>query len=120
LPEWYSGIQEATPDNTYPEVGGTVAAVYKAAGVNFKIKMTSKEYVRGQVLATEMEGMITGTNRWLYTPEGEGTQVSVTFEYEMPGGGIGQAVNKLIIEKMNAENLEKSLQNLKKLVEGSG
>jgi hypothetical protein len=36
----------------------------------------------------------------------------------MPGGGIGQAVNKLIVEKMNAENLEKSLASLKVVVEG--
>jgi hypothetical protein len=35
----------------------------------------------------------------------------------MPGGGLGQAVNKLMVEKMNAENLEKSLENLKTLVE---
>ena len=33
-------------------------------------------------------------------------------------GGLGQAVNKLVVEKMNAENLEKSLNNLKALVEG--
>ncbi len=118
LPEWYAGIQEATPDATYPEAGGTVQAVYKAAGISFKIKMTSKEYERGRVAATEMDGMITGINRWVYTPQGDGTNVTVTFDYEMPGGGIGQAVNKLIIEKMNADNLEKSLNQLKSLVEG--
>ena len=118
LPEWYAGIQEAKPDATYPEVGGTVEAVYKAAGINFRIKMTSTEFVQNQVSATKMDGMITGTNRWVYTPEGEGTRVTATFEYEMPGGGIGQAVNKLIIEKMNADNLEKSLDQLKAVIEG--
>jgi hypothetical protein len=34
LPEWYAGMQEATSDGVYPAVGGTVATVYKAAGIN--------------------------------------------------------------------------------------
>ena len=117
LPEWYAGIQEAKSDGTYPQVGGTVESVYKAVGISFKIKMTSEEYVPGQSMRINMEGMISGTNRWTYQPEGDGTRITATFEYEMPGGGLGQAVNKLVVEKMNAENLEKSLENLKALVE---
>jgi len=117
LPEWYAGIQEAKADGTYPQVGGTVESVYKAVGINFKIKMTSEEYVQGQSMQIRMEGMIAGTNRWTYQPEDGGTRITATFDYEMPGGGLGQAVNKLVVEKMNAENLEKSLENLKVLVE---
>lgn len=118
LPEWYAGMQEAKSDGIYPVVGGTVATVYKAAGINFKIKIISLELVRGQKIKLKMEGMITGTNEWIYTPEGDKTRVTVILDYEMPGGGIGQAINKLIVEKMNAENLEKSLANLKTVVEG--
>jgi hypothetical protein len=117
LPEWYVGIQETHPDATYPEVGGTIQAVYRAAGINFKMKMTSVELMRGQGQTIKMDGMITGTNRWSYEAEGSGTRVSATFDYEMPGGGVGQMLNKLVVEKMNAENLEKSLENLKKLIE---
>jgi len=117
LPEWYAGIQEAKPDGTYPQVGGTVESVYKAVGISFKIKMTSEEYVQGQRMQSRMDGMISGINRWTYQPEGDGTRLTAIFEYEMPGGGLGQAVNKLMVEKMNAENLEKSLKNLKALVE---
>ena len=118
LPEWYAGIQEVKSDGKYPQVGGTVESVYKAVGINFKIKMTSEEYVQGQSMQSRMEGMISGTNRWTYQPEGDdGTRITAIFEYEMPGGGLGQAVNKLMVEKMNAENLEKSLKNLKALVE---
>ena len=29
LSEWYVGIEQATPDDLYPEVGGRVALVYK-------------------------------------------------------------------------------------------
>jgi hypothetical protein len=118
LPEWYAGIQQAEPDDVYPHPGGVVHTNYKAAGVNFNITMTSLEHVHGQSLTLQMDGMISGTSRWAYAPEGDGTRIVVTFEYEVPGGGLGQALDRLLIERMNAENLERSLENLKALVEG--
>ena len=119
LPEWYVGIDEVKPDGKYPQVGGAVDAVYKAVGISFKIKMTSEEYAPRQSIRISMAGMITGNHRWAYQPEGESTRLNVTFEYEMPGGGVGQAFNKLVVERMNTENLEKSLENLKAIVEGT-
>jgi uncharacterized membrane protein len=118
LPEWYAGMQEAKANGVYPQVGGTVDTVYKAAGISFKVKIISLELDRGKSIKLKMDGMITGTNEWVYSPVAGGTQVMATLDYEMPGGGLGQMVNKLIVEKMNAENLEKSLNNLKAVVEG--
>jgi carbon monoxide dehydrogenase subunit G len=118
LPDWYVGIREVKPDDKYPQVGGIIDTVYKAVGISFKIKMTSEAYDRGHSMRIRMEGMITGSNSWAYQPAGEHTRLTATFEYEMPGGGVGQAVNKLVVERMNSENLEKSLENLKGLVEG--
>ena len=119
LSEWYAGIQESKADQKYPEVGGVVDTVYKAAGISFKVKITSVEFNRGEGIGLQMDGMITGTNRWIYSDVEGGTEVTARLDYEMPGGGIGKVVNKLIVEKMNAENLEKSLTNLKNLVESS-
>jgi uncharacterized membrane protein len=118
LPEWYAGIEQAKPDDVFPEPGGKVEMVYKAAGVTFTITQTSVERVPGQSGVNQMEGMITGTNTSTFTPEGEGTRVTMRFEYEMPGGGIGKVVDRLLVERMNTQNLEKSLKNLKALVEG--
>ena len=118
LPEWYAGVEQAEPDEVYPEPGGVANLVYKAAGVTFHLTMTSLELVEGQSATYQMEGMITGTNHWVYTPEGDGTWVSATFDYEMPGGGVGKMIDRLVVERMNTENLERSLENLKALVEG--
>ncbi|MCA9926739.1 MAG: SRPBCC family protein, partial [Anaerolineales bacterium] len=110
LPEWYEGIQASTPDSTYPLLGGAVNVTYKAAGINFNLTMKSIEYVDGVSFGLEMDGMIKGRTRWELAQRGEGrTKLNCTFEYEMPGGSIGQAVNKMVVEKMNVENLEKSL-----------
>ncbi len=119
LPEWYAGIEQARPDGRYPEPGGAVEAVYKAAGLSFTLKMTSLELVRGEYGLFRLDGMITGTNRWTYTPEGDGTRVTAVFEYEMPGGALGAVANRLVVERMNTQNLEKSLEALKRLVEGA-
>ncbi len=118
LPEWYAGIEQAEPDAVYPEPGGKVKMLYKAAGINFTITMTSLERVPNQSVTYKMEGMITGTNHWTTTAEGNGTRLAASFNYEIPGGVLGQALNKLVVERMNAENLEKSLSNVKALVEG--
>jgi hypothetical protein len=91
---------------------------YKSGGVKFDINQTVLERIEGQSSKFQMEGMITGTNQWVYQPEGEGTLVKATFEYEMPGGVLGKLADKMVVERMNVENLEKSLENLKKLAEG--
>ncbi|UCC88155.1 MAG: SRPBCC family protein [Anaerolineales bacterium] len=118
LPEWYAGIEQADPDDVFPEPGGKVGLVYKAAGVTFTLTQTSLERAPGRGGVNQMEGMITGTNHLTYTPEGESTRVTMRFEYQMPGGGLGKVVDRLLVERMNAQNLEKSLANLKALVEG--
>ena len=118
LTEWYVGIEKAEPDGTYPEPGGKIVNTYKAAGVSFEITQTVLERVEGKSAKNKMEGMITGVNEWIYEPEGDGIRVTTKFDYEMAGGALGKIADKLVIEKMNAENLEKSLENLKKLAEG--
>jgi carbon monoxide dehydrogenase subunit G len=117
LPEWYAGIEQAEPDDVFPQVGGKVALVYKASGVTFNLTQTSVERVPGEGGVNQMEGMIAGTNRMTFEPEGEGTRVTMTFEYEMPGGGVGKLFDRLVVERMNAQNLERSLKNLKGLLE---
>lgn len=118
LPEWYPGIESAQPDDVYPNVGGQAQIVYRAAGVNFNMTNVITEYHRGHVLAFRMDGMISGNSRYTLTPEGGGTRVTARFEYEIPGGGLGKVIDKLVVERMNTQNLEESLNNLKRILEG--
>jgi uncharacterized membrane protein len=118
LPEWYAGVESVEPDGVFPEPGGQVDMVYKAAGATLHIKMTSLELERGEYALYRMEGMMEGTTRWVHTPEANGVRLTATFDYELPGGGLGKVVDKLLVERMNAKNLEDSLENLKALVEG--
>jgi hypothetical protein len=118
LSEWYVGIEQATPDDLYPEVGGRVSLVYKAAAVTFNLALTVRDLVRGQHVSYEMSGMMVGTQEWSYAPEGGKTRLTARVEYDMPGGALGKIADKLVVERMNTRNLEESLENLKALVEG--
>ncbi len=58
-----------------------------------------------------------GRARWELTPEGDGTRLTTTFDYALPGGVLGRIADALIVKRINAKSLEKALHNLKGLVE---
>lgn len=118
LPEWYAGIVEATSDGVFPEPGGKVEMRYKSAGITFDMSQTVLEYEHAKGGKFKMEGMIAGVYEEMLEPVTDGTRFTLKFDYEMPGGGVGKLVDKLMVERMNAKNLEKSLENMRVLVEG--
>ncbi len=117
MSEWYVGLEDVRPDETFPEVGGTAEFVYKAAGLNFTVKQTATEHDPGKHSAYKLEGMITGTLEENWDQEGDSTRYTLEFDYQMPAGGVGKVVDKLLVERMNTQQLEQSLENLKALVE---
>ncbi len=117
LPEWYAGIEEVRTDGVFPEVGGKADMVYKAAGVTFTIQQIVTKYEPGKRSEYELKGMISGTYAETMESEGDTTRYILDFDYEIPGGGFGKIVDKLVIERMNASQLEQSLENLKSLAE---
>ena len=122
MPEWYEGIEEIRTDGVFPKIGGSAKMVYKAAGISFSVQQTVIEHEPGKRNRYELSGMITGTITGSYVetrdPEGVATRYTLDFDYQMPGAGVGKIVDKLVVERMNAKQLEQSLQNLKALVEG--
>ena len=117
-PEWFAGVESVEVDGVFPEVGGKVAVKYKSAGLTFDMTMTSLDIEHGNHLTIQMDGMISGTQSWQYESADSSTHVSCVFDYSMKGGGLGAIADKLVAERMNTQNLEKSLENLKKIVEG--
>jgi carbon monoxide dehydrogenase subunit G len=116
--EWYPGVEQCEPDSAFPrQTGSGAKVVYKALGTHFNITFTSLEYNYLHSLAYRMDGMITGTMRYTLTAEDGGTRVTGTYDYEVPGGGLGKLFDKLVLERMNAENLEKALENMKERIE---
>lgn len=118
LAEWYAGVESSQADGTYPQPGGKAKMVYKAAGMSFDLTFTVLEYVPGDHILFQLEGgILKGTSRWTHMPVPGGTRLTNVLDYETQGGGLGAIADRLLLERMNTSQMEKSLENLKALVE---
>ena len=81
------------------------------------ITETVLEYQPGKLQLLQMEGMLSGQARWALAPEGDGTRLTTTFDYALPGGVFGKVADALIVKRMNGKSLEEALINFKALVE---
>ncbi|MBN1679852.1 MAG: SRPBCC family protein [Anaerolineae bacterium] len=118
LPEWFEGVETVEWDDNYPEVGSQLKVTYKAAGLTLHTTGTVVEFIPGEKYVAQYEGMASGLQTWTYTPENGGTHITLHFDYEMGGGGLGKIADKLIVERQNTRNFEQSLANLKAWLEG--
>lgn len=116
-PDWYPGMAHIDITAPFPEAGGKVAFRVKSAGVSMTITETVLEYQPDKLQLLQMEGMLSGRARWELTPEGDGTCLTTTFDYVLPGGALGKLADALIVKRMNGKSLEDGLNNLKALVE---
>jgi carbon monoxide dehydrogenase subunit G len=116
-PDWYPGMTQISITDPFPEEGGKVVFKVRSAGISMPITETVLEYQPGKLQVLQMEGLLSGRARWELIPEGDGTRLTTTFEYELRGGVFGRIADSLIVERMNAKSLEQGLQNFKALVE---
>jgi uncharacterized protein YndB with AHSA1/START domain len=116
-PEWYPGMVEIDVAAPFPEQGGEVVFKVKSAGISSQITETVLDYQPDKLQLLQMEGMLSGRARWELTPEGDGTRLTTTFDYALPGGAIGKLADALIVKRMNGKSLEEGLNNFKALVE---
>ena len=116
-PEWYPGMTEISVTAPFPETGGKVAFKVKSAGISMPITETVLEYQPAKLQLFQMEGMLSGRARWELIAEGDGTRLTTTFDYALPGGVFGKIADALIAKRMNAKSLEQALDNFKVLVE---
>src|ERR1700722_156041 len=116
-PDWYPGMSEVDITAPFPEAGGKVAFKVKSAGLSLPIIETVLDYQPDKLQLFQMDGMLSGRARWEATPEGDGTRLTTTFDYSLPGGVLGKIADALIARRLNAKSLQEGLRNLKELVE---
>ena len=116
-PDWYPGMTKIDITAPFPEAGGKVAFKVKSAGISMSITEKVLDYQPGKLQLLQMDGMLSGRARWELTPEGEGTRLTTTFDYTLPGGVFGNIADALIVRRLNAKSLQDALRNFKALVE---
>lgn len=116
-PDWYPGMTEIDIAAPFPEEGGKVNFKVKSAGVSMPITETVLEYDPGRLQLLQMDGMLSGRARWELAPNSDGTLLTTTFDYALPGGMFGKVADALLVKRMNARSLGEALHNFKALVE---
>ncbi len=116
-PDWYPGMKKINITAPFPQEGGKVSFKVKSAGVSMPLTETVLEYQPDSLQVLQMEGMLSGRARWEVSADGDGTRLTTTFDYELPGGVFGRTADALIAKRMNTKALEQALQNFKALVE---
>ena len=94
-PDWYPGMTEIDIAAPFPEEGGKVAFKVKSAGVSMLITETVLDYQPEKLQLLKMDGILSGHARWELSPEGDGTRLTTTFDYALPGGVFGKIADAL-------------------------
>lgn len=95
--------------------GWTSASTF--AGRKMEGHMSATAVDRPRSFEAKGTGSMAATVRGRFESAAGGTDVTIENEYELPLGLIGDAANKLFVEKSFAESWDKSLAKLKALVE---
>jgi len=102
---------------TEKRVGDTFRATYGLMGMHFDLTFTDTENAPAKKIARRFEGSMKGALAYTLEPHGNATRVKFDVDYEMAGGVLGKAMDKLLVERMNEKNAERMLENLKMIME---
>lgn len=118
-PRWLVGLEEVH-HVTGRNQGDTFDWTFKMAGaLTFKGRTTFGVVEPGRYLREDGSGDLNNTMHWRLTPELSGTQLHVRVDYTVPGGSLlGGILDKLFVERQNQKDIETSVANLKRLLEG--
>ena len=120
LPEWQTSVVEVGDvSGPLDRVGARYASVNRLAGrpIEGEWEVTRAEPNRLLELRGTAPGGGRALNRVTFTPTDGGTDVAVEFEYELPGGFLGQFANRLFVERAVQRDVRHSGENFKALCE---
>ncbi len=91
----------------------------RVAGVKLPSTWRVVEYDAPRVVAYDATSPGGGRlhMRQVVTPNASGSAVDLDVDYDLPGGVLGDLLDRLYVERRNEREAEHSLQNLKDLVE---
>jgi carbon monoxide dehydrogenase subunit G len=118
LSEWFQGVREVNDiTQTEERIGDSWSLKYSAVGMTFHVYQKVTEWEKNVGSALTMSGMFPGTLRTTMSCDGDSTTLTQRFDHEVKGGAFGQAMNKLFLERMNAKNAARALEDIKDLLE---
>ena len=116
LPEVWPSLVEVNNIQELPNGGFSWDWVYKMAGMRFTGSSEHTEVVPNERTVSLSTGGIDSTITWEYQPVDEGTKLTTTTEYKVPIPLLGKLAESIIV-KMNENEAEVTLANLKAMME---
>lgn len=118
--QWYVGLSE--PENMVGtgKKGTSMDMKFTMLGKEVPIHMLVEENANrgdGYIWRGSISGDIEAEQTWLYIPKGEGTDVIIEMNYQLPGILLGRVANRFYIKKLMNNSLAQTLQNLKDICE---
>ncbi len=102
------------------QAGDTFEQTVRVAGVSLETDWTVIDVQRPDYVRYECKGRAGGSLNMTQRVLGSdgGSRVELEIDYELPGGFVGEALNRLYVERRNEREAESTLQNLKEFLEG--
>ncbi len=91
---------------------------FMMGGVLLTGKSETVTYQEGTVFSYKTNGGIESLFTYNATPDGAGSKVTISIDYTIPESVIARIMDKAVIEKINEEQGEKAIENLKAILEG--
>jgi ligand-binding SRPBCC domain-containing protein len=121
--QWSHIITLWEPDEAWPSAGATARMGVKSAGIAGEGIATSLAYddeTLSHHFRFEPANRMPPFETWFTFDEQDGkTTVTQKLVYTIPGSFMGKALDKLFVERQNANDMQQQLLNLKAMVEGS-
>lgn len=114
--EWYVGLSAPEDIDGTGEKGTKMTMKYKILGRDLPMSCEVVENTeKGDCYVWKgiTKGSINSTQIWTYVPDEESTEVMIDIEYEVPGNILGKLADILVVEKIQNNAMEETLNNLK-------
>lgn len=118
MPEWTIHVKEVlvtSGDGKSP--GTTDRTTIQVTPRKNKLESVWTEYTQGQVFSRKFKGYLSGEERLTFSPTTAGTHVEWTYNYKPPFGIIGQIGALIMMSRVVQNDMESSLENLKRAME---
>lgn len=98
--------------------GKQLEHTFRMAGIGLDGELIEREREEGSRMLFEMTGDLTGEIELTFEPEGEGTKMTYTGRYDLPGQVLGR-VAEPFVRRYNERELQTTLENVRTHVEAA-
>lgn len=117
-PEWQTGVvQVRDVSGPIDHVGASYTVIYRTMGRQLDATFTVTKVELGRLIEEEgtAPGGGRGTSKLMLDPADGGTDLSFEFDYDLPGGFVGDIADKLFLERAIQRDIHHSQENFKEL-----